>query len=319
MEFSVIICTYNRSNGLKTTLESLEFQELPENFSWEIVVVDNNSIDDTPEKVREFAENSELIVRYVKEKIQGLSHARNKGVAEARGRYLYFIDDDEIADKHLVGEIYDTFETYKCDCVGGRIYLKCEDEMPQWLTKDLWGFLTYLNYGDNAFQLDEQRYPFGGNMAFSRAVFRRIGLFNVNMGRKGDQLFGGEEFDLFQRLLASGGKGIYQPKAIVYHVTKKPRLQKKYFRTLHYKAGIQKALLDNRVYKRSLFGIPLFIFPQFLGSIRNYVAVVFFDGWNRSLRKEMTVCHFIGFMRGCLHKEFSKKAVDGKELENKSP
>ena len=279
MEFSVIICTYNRSNGLKTTLESLELQELPGNFSWEILVVDNNSTDDTPEKVRDFAEHSELVVRYVKEKKQGLSHARNKGIAEARGRYLYFIDDDEIADKHLVREIYDTFETYQCDCVGGRIYLKCEDEMPRWLTKDLWGFLTYLNYGDNAFQMDEQRYPFGGNMAFSREVFKRIGLFNVNMGRKGDQLFGGEESDLFQRLLASGGKGIYQPKAIVYHVTKKPRLQKKYFRTLHYKAGIQKALLDNRVYKRSLFGIPLFIFPQFLGSIRNYVAVVFFFWW----------------------------------------
>jgi glycosyltransferase involved in cell wall biosynthesis len=298
MEFSVIICTYNRSNGLKATLESLERQELPGNFFWEIVVVDNNSTDDTPEKVREFAERSELVVRYVKENKQGLSYARNKGIAEAGGKYLYFIDDDEIADKHLVREIYDTFETYKCDCVGGRIYLKCEDEMPRWLTKDLWGFLTYLNYGDDAFQMDEQRYPFGGNMAFAREVFKKIGLFNVNMGRKGDQLFGGEEFDLFQRLLASGGKGIYQPKAIVYHVTKKSRLQKKYFRTLHYKAGIQNALLDNQIYKRSLLGIPLFIFPKFLGSIRNYISAIFSHGWNNSFRKEMNICWFIGYMQG---------------------
>lgn len=314
MELSVILCTYNRSNGLIRTLESLQSQDLPKNFAWEVVVVDNNSTDDTSEKVREFAESSELVVRYVKEEKQGLSHARNKGVVEARGKYVHFTEDDEIADKDLIREIYGTFETLQCDCVGGRIYLKLEDEMPRWLTKDLWGFLGYLNYGDNTFQMDEQRYPFGGNMTFSREVFVRIGLFNVSLGRKGGELFGGEEFDLFQRLLASGGKGIYQPKALVYHIIDKSRLKKTYFRTLHYKAGMQKALLDNQVYKRSLFGIPLFMLPQFLGSIRHYVSTIFLDGWNRSLRKEMTVCYFIGFMRGCLNKEFSKKTIDGKEL-----
>lgn len=298
MELSVILCTYNRSNGLIRTLESLQSQDLPKNFAWEVVVVDNNSTDDTPEKVRGFAESSELVVRYVKEKKQGLSHARNKGVAEARGRYLHFTEDDEIADKNLIQEIYGTFETFQCDCVGGRIYLKCEDEMPRWLTKDLWGFQGYLNYGDNAIQMDEQRYPFGGNMTFSREVFRRIGLFNVNMGRKGDQLFGGEEVDFFQRLLSAGGKGIYQPEAIVYHVTKKPRLQKKYFRTLHYKNGMQQALLADEIYQRSLFGIPLFIFPQFLRSIRKYISAVFSQGWNNSFRKEMNICWFIGYMQG---------------------
>ena len=277
-------------------------QELPEKFPWEIVVVDNNSTDDTPEKVREFADNSDLVVRYVKEKKQGLSHARNKGVAEARGRYLHFIDDDEIADKHLVREIYDTFETYKCDCVGGRIYLKCEDKMPRWLTKGLWGFLTYLNYGDNTFQMDEQRYPFGGNMAFSREVFKRIGLFNVNMGRKGDQLFGGEEVDFFQRLLSSGGKGVYQPKALVYHVTTKSRLKKNYFRTLHYKNGMQQALFDDEVYRRSLFGIPLFIFPQFLRSIKNYISAISSHGRDNSFRKEMNIWYFWGYMQGRINR-----------------
>ena len=314
MELSVILCTYNRSNGLIRTLESLQSQDLPKNFAWEVVVVDNNSTDDTPEKVREFTERSELIVRYVKEKKQGLSHARNKGVAEARGRYLHFTEDDEIADKDLIREIYSTFKTCKCDCVGGRIYLKLEDEMPRWLTKDLWGFLGYLNYGDNAMQMDEQRYPFGGNMTFSREVFDRIGLFNVSLGRKGNQLFGGEEVDFFRRLLSVGGKGVYQPKALVYHVISQSRLQKSYFRTLHYKEGMQRALLDDEVCRRSLFGIPFFIFPQFLRSIRHYVSTIFSDGWNRSLRKEMTVCHFIGFMRVCLNKVFSKKTISGKEL-----
>ena len=298
MELSVILCTYNRSNGLIRTLKSLQSQDLPKNFVWEVVVVDNNSTDDTPEKVREFAESSELVVRYVKEKKQGLSHARNKGVAEARGKYLHFTEDDEIADKDLIREIYGTFETFQCDCVGGRIYLKLEDEMPRWLTKDLWGFLGYLNYGDNALPMDEQRYPFGGNMTFSREVFDRIGLFNINMGRKGNQLFGGEEVDFFRRLLSAGGKGVYQPKALVYHIIDKLRLKKTYFRTLHYNEGMQRALLDDNVYRRCWFGIPLFVFPQFLRSIRNYVSAIFSDGWNRSFRKEMNIWHFMGYMQG---------------------
>ena len=298
MELSVILCTYNRSNGLIRTLKSLQSQDLPENFAWEIVVVDNNSTDDTPEKVREFAENSELVVRYVKEKKQGLSHARNKGVAEARGRYLHFTEDDEIADKDLIREIYGTFETYNCDCVGGRIYLRCEDKMPRWLTKDLWGFLGYLNYGENPFQMDEQRYPFGGNMTFSREVFKRIGLFNVNMGRKGKELFGGEEIDFFRRLLSAGSKGVYQPKALVYHIIDKSRLRKKYFRTLHYKEGMQQALLGDEIYQRSLFGVPFFIFPQLLQCIGNYIFTIFSHGWNKSFRKEMNIWHFMGYMQG---------------------
>ena len=288
----------NRSNRLIRTLKSLQSQDLPENFAWEVVVVDNNSTDDTPEKVREFARNSAVIVRYVKERNQGLSHARNKGVAEARGRYLHFTEDDEIADKDLILEIYGTFETFQCDCVGGRIYLKCEDEMPRWLTRELWGFLGYLDYGDNTLQMDEQRYPFGGNMTFSREVFKRIGLFNVNMGRKGDQLFGGEEVDFFRRLLFAGGKGVYQPKALVYHIIDKSRLKKNYFRTLHYNEGMQRALLDDEVCLRSLFGVPLFIFPQLLRSVGNYVWTTFSHGWNKSFRKEMNIWYFLGYMRG---------------------
>jgi glycosyltransferase involved in cell wall biosynthesis len=308
MELSIILCTYNRSNVLIRTLKSLQSQELPENFAWEVVVVDNNSTDDTPQRIREFAENSKLPIRYLKEEKQGLSHARNKGVTEARGRYVHFSEDDEIADKHLIREIYGTFESYKCDCVGGRIYLKLEDEMPRWLTRDIWGFLGYLDYGDNAIQMDEQRYPFGGNMAFSKEVFNKIGLFNVDLGRKGNELFGGEEVDLFRRLLSAGGKGVYQPKALVYHIVNQSRLQKTYFRTLHYKEGMQRALFDGRVYQRSLRGIPLFIFPQFLGSIRNYISAIFSHGRNNSFRKEMNICWFIGYMRGKVNKYKESRA-----------
>ena len=134
-------------------------------------------------------------------------------------------------------------------------------------------------------------------MTFSREVFKKIGVFNVNMGRKGDQLFGGEAVDFFRRLLSAGAKGVYQHKAIAYHIVNKSRLKKKYFRTLHYNEGMQRALLDDQDYRRSLFGVPFFIFPQFLRSIRNYVSTIFLDGWNNSFRKEMNIWYFWGTCR----------------------
>ena len=161
------------------------------------------------------------------------------------GKYLVFIDDDEIADRQMVREIYNTFEMYDCQCVGGKIHLNCEIEMPKWLKKELWGFLTYLDYGEDPFEMDEKKYPFGGNMAFSSDVFETVGGFNVNLGRKGNQLFGGEEVDLFRRMLATGAKAVYQPKAVVYHETGRSRMRKQYFRELQYRYGMQKAWSDN--------------------------------------------------------------------------
>ena len=150
-------------------------------------------------------------------------------------------------------------------------------------------------------------------MTFSREVFKKIGLFNVNMGRKGDQLFGGEEVDFFRRLLSSGSKGVYQPKALVYHIIDKSRLKKNYFRMLHYKEGMQRALFDDKVYRRCLFGIPLFIFPQFLRSISNYISTIFSHGWNNSFRKEMNILWYIGFMKGKVT-EYKRKKLGSKAV-----
>jgi glycosyltransferase involved in cell wall biosynthesis len=65
---------------------------------WEIIVVDNNSTDNTFNIVKEFKKNSKVPVKYVKEEKQGLSHARNRGIRESKGRHIAFIDDDALAD-----------------------------------------------------------------------------------------------------------------------------------------------------------------------------------------------------------------------------
>ena len=290
MDFSVIICTYNRSKSLSATLSSLNSQNLPDNFKWEVLVVDNNSTDNTKEVVDKFIEGSKLNLRYVKESKQGLSYARNKGIMGSKGKYVAFTDDDAIVDKQWIGGLYETFRRYGCDCVGGRIYLKPVKKLPRWLKKELWGFLGFLDYGDVAFEIRDERL-FGGNIAFSREILNKSGFFNTGYGRTGSIPIGGEEAELLNRILEMGVKAYYCPDAKVYHIIEGYKLQKKNFRRLHYYEGMTAGKFYDVKIKRQICGVPFFIFPQFLRSIMKYIK-------NPTLRMQMNIWWFLGFMKG---------------------
>src|SRR5271157_2306584 len=94
---SLIICTYNRCGSLLRTLESIAASE-PPSVEWEVLVVDNNSADQTRAAVEEFASRHPGRFRYVFEPNQGLSNARNAGILAARGAVIAFTDDDVIVD-----------------------------------------------------------------------------------------------------------------------------------------------------------------------------------------------------------------------------
>src|SRR5215470_14722752 len=95
---TVLVCTYNRSRTLGETIESVATQALPQPLSWELLIVDNNSSDDTRRVVEGFQRQYPERIRYFFEPQQGLSYARNAGIREARGEILVFIDDDETAE-----------------------------------------------------------------------------------------------------------------------------------------------------------------------------------------------------------------------------
>ena len=300
MDISVVICTYNRSRHLKNILNSLAEQEVPDDLVWEIVVIDNNSKDDTKDVVDEFTLKTPIPVKYFTEEKQGLSHARNRGIVESEGKYVAFTDDDAIAENKWVSSLHQGLVEYGCECVGGKIFLQTEKALPGWLNKELWGFLGYLDYGDEEINFDNTRYPFGGNMVFVKDFFAKTGYFNPNYGRMGDKDFGGDEYELFTRFLASGGKGMYIPSAIVYHVIGPEKLQKKYFRKLHFRAGEQRALNESITYTRTILGIPLYIIPQLFRSIGKYIA-------KPTMRKQMNVWWFLGFIRGRIDFYFEKQ------------
>jgi GT2 family glycosyltransferase len=234
----------------------------------------------------------------VKETKQGLSHARNRGIVEANGCYVIFTEDDVRIDRLWVKSISEMFAKEACDAVAGRIELLLNAPRPRWLTDDLLGFLGYLDYGEER-ALTEDTPFFGGNMAFAKSVFEKIGMFDPNLGRQGRKLIGGEEIDLFRRFLAAGMRALYQPAAVVHHIIDSHRLKKSYFRNLHYQEGRLRGDSFKSAGGKSIAGVPLFLFPQFGRSVSNFVQTLCRDGTHRSLRTEMNVWYSLGFITGC--------------------
>ena len=132
---SVVICTYNRAQSLLNTLKSLERQNVHNGLTYEVIVVDNNSKDQTKNAVHEFTTENKLSTRYLFEKRQGISYARNSGIRNAKGEIIACLDDDVIVDTNWLEAIWQCFQETKADAVGGRIARKWYSEKPEWYSE----------------------------------------------------------------------------------------------------------------------------------------------------------------------------------------
>lgn len=216
-EISVAICTYNREKYLPQLFASIVAQTLePQRF--EILLIDNNSPGNTRELFEKFIEsNPTFTAHYFLETSQGLSHARNRSIKEAKAQLITFLDDDAfIAPNYLESLIKEFNEFPECGAIGGPIHLHYEEIKPSWENPYLNSLLGYFDQGTQAFFF-EKDYPRGSNMAFRISVFDRIGCFNVELGRIGQRLYGGEEKDLFNRIYRASISVRYVPHAMVYH------------------------------------------------------------------------------------------------------
>src|SRR6266576_376499 len=120
MRISLVICTYNRAFSLGRTLESLRQMSVPRDLEWELIVVDNNSTDNTRAVVQKFARTAGLTISYFFEAKQGLCHARNAGVANANGEVIAFTDDDVRVAPQWIRELAATFRQFDCIGVAGK-------------------------------------------------------------------------------------------------------------------------------------------------------------------------------------------------------
>lgn len=215
-KISVAVCTYNRSDVLPKCLESLADQTAGSEF-FEVLIVDNNSNDETKKIADDFCKKHNNF-RYIFEEKQGLSHARNRAIDEAKGTYLAYIDDDAIADKEWIEKIESVIQNNK-DIVafGGPIYPWYNKEKPKWFKDE---FVTY-SYWEQHFQLTEKNCPFGlsgSNMIFKKEILNKYNGFSAEYGMTGDKIAFGEESLLFNKMLKNSENIQYFPDIKVLHL-----------------------------------------------------------------------------------------------------
>src|SRR5205809_1380614 len=104
-DISIVVCTQNRAEMLRGALASL-YDLDADGFSYEIVVIDNGSTDATPEVIAAAEAESRNPLRRIYEPEKGIVSARNRGIREARGRWIAFFDDDQIANSKWLAELY---------------------------------------------------------------------------------------------------------------------------------------------------------------------------------------------------------------------
>lgn len=237
---TVIICTYNRERYIMPLLEALSRNTLAKS-EYEILLVDNNCADNTRGVCEEFArKHPEVSFRYTVEREQGLSAARNCGIREAKGELVVYVDDDALVDENYLEDFVRWFEGHpETMAAGGPIIpLYEEGGEPWWMTPYTKALLTgWIDYGRKVRKYPKGRYPGGGNAAYRKCVFEKVGMFNTALGRKGGNLMGSEEKDIFDKMAQQGMEILYLPTPVLHHSIPPAKLGKDYFERLTLQIG----------------------------------------------------------------------------------
>ncbi|MCE7948232.1 MAG: glycosyltransferase [Chloroflexi bacterium CFX4] len=237
-ELSIAICTRNRAALLKRTLTAL-LAQVQLSAEPEILVVDNGSTDQTASVVATFSQ-----VRYVMEPHLGIANARNRAVAESGGRWLIYLDDDALP---CIGWL-EAFQTAiaKCEaaCLLGRVLLEWEGSRPQWFPQRYETLLSSYDLGETAHELSAGGYLLTTNTAFKRSTMLALSGFKPHLGHKGKSLLGGEDNDIFNRLIAHGERIWYVPKALALHWVPKERQTFRWLAKRLFWDGATQPLLD---------------------------------------------------------------------------
>jgi glycosyltransferase involved in cell wall biosynthesis len=198
-------------------------------YKWEVLVIDNNSTDQTREVVENFTRLYPDRFRYLFEPRQGKSHALNTGIREARGEILAFTDDDLTVEPTWLERLTAALDGNRWAAVGGRVLLQKDVAIPSWLT--LHGRysmacpLALLDCGSVAAETTDPL--IGANMAVRNILFERYGGFRTDLGPP--PKIRGEDTEFSLRLVRAGERIWYEPSAIVYHAIEHYRLKRGYF------------------------------------------------------------------------------------------
>lgn len=304
MRLDVVIPTYNRTELLKRTLDSLLAARVPDRLEVRIAIVDNNSLDDTRQVVESYIEKFAGRVSYLFESKQGRSHAINKGITSTGGDLVGFLDDDEEIDVSWYERVYSAFKEDDVDFIGGACVPRWGATQPRWLPSDYRGVIGWVDGGDSV-RVYGENYDgilMGGNAVIKRSILEKVGLYTTSLGRTDKHLLSCEDEDMMHRLLAAGAHGLYLPDLIIYHYIPPERLTKSYHRRWCFWRGVSLGLIDRerRAPVTYLLGMPRYLYGHTARSLLRIARrpVSKSKDPSRYFSDELAVWDFLGFFYG---------------------
>lgn len=220
MDVTIAICTWNRARSLDRTLEQFCNLRTPAGLKWELLVVDNNSTDETPAVIERYA--NRLPIRRLVETELGLSNARNRALSEAAGELVLWTDDDVLVDDAWLTAYWSAAERWpNAGYFGGVIDPWYEQEPPEWYRAHE-SFLASViaethDLGRVERPLVGSESPWGANMAFRRNAYSST-TFQPDLGRRGNERTDSEDNVYCRALRSAGYEGVWVPTAKVRHV-----------------------------------------------------------------------------------------------------
>lgn len=267
MLMTVAICTWNRSRLLDATLLEMEKLRIPQGVSWELLVVDNNSKDDTAEVIRRHAAKGILPLRGLFEAKPGHSNARNCAMAAAKGELVIWTDDDVLVDAGWIEAYHAAVRQYpEAAFFGGTVDPLYEAEPKAWMRKHrhlVDGPFALRQLGPEVRPLIGKELPFGANMAL-RWAGSSDAVFDPKLGRQGNILISGDETAVFESLKQQGKIGIWVGNARVRHFIPKERISARYIQKFWAGIGATNIRREGLAEAACWFGMPRWMIKRYL-------------------------------------------------------
>lgn len=295
IRLTIAVPTHNRARLLARTLASISTLRFPEGVVPECLIVDNSSPDDTRDAVEVFARTSPIAVRYVIEPQLGSSHARNRAIAEARGDFVFFIDDDATAEPDWAIELLAEMERRQLDVACGLVLPRWEEAPPRWLGASLYVRLAVHDEPALAAATERQRDHihnyFSANTGFRRETFELFGRFREDLGVVGNNPISGEDTELFNRIAMRGGAIGFAARARVHHLIGRERMTRRYLRRKAYAFGFGSAIAGGPTHNH--------LDKLARNGLRMIAAAAAGDA-ERAVYHELECANFFGYWRGRL-------------------